>query len=170
MLSRIVLSSQRHDWKTPAEIFDRAQRALGQIDLDPCAGSGNRYARRHFTPREDGLAQPWHGRIFLNPPYGRQVAKWIRKLTDEFDAGRVTEVVALLKMASDTLWFQPLVERGAVLCLVHGRLHFSDAKAGATFPSVVAYLGPHPARFAKAFNDTGAIYAPMKIARSNPIE
>jgi phage N-6-adenine-methyltransferase len=113
MLSPIVLSSNRNDWKTPVDILKRAQRALGKIDLDPCADDGNPHAARHFTKQQDGLVQLWHGRIFVNPPYGRGVIdKWIRKLVIEVDAGRVTEVIALLKLAPETKWFDPLHETG----------------------------------------------------------
>ena len=65
-------------WLTPPEII----RALGEFDLDPCAAENQPWptAKAHYTEAEDGLIQPWFGRVWLNPPYGPHLVKWLSRM------------------------------------------------------------------------------------------
>jgi hypothetical protein len=85
------------EWLTPPEIV----AALGPFDLDPCAPEWRPWdtARRHYTAADDGLALPWSGRVWLNPPYGPAVARWIRRLHDHGDG------IALLFARVETAHF-----------------------------------------------------------------
>src|SRR6185503_8425133 len=67
-----------NEWLTPPEIV----KALGPFDLDPCAPVVRPWdtAAKHYTTAEDGLSQPWEGRVWLNPPYGPHAAKFLAKL------------------------------------------------------------------------------------------
>jgi hypothetical protein len=157
----IHFSSRSEEWYTPSEVIDRVIATLGTIDLDPCSNSRSRPvvpARNHFTKRDDGLSRQWFGRVFMNPPYGRDVKRWVAHLCAEHKCGRVTAAIALLHARTDTAWFS--LFRDYTLCFVRGRLKFAGQGAGnsAPFPSVLAYLGPQPAAFASAFADIGTIY------------
>lgn len=113
-------------WLTPPHILD----ALGPFDLDPCAAPEPRpwpTAARHITLPDDGLAQDWNGRVWLNPPYGRAVAGWISKLADH---GRGT---ALLFARTDVAWFGEHVwPRASALLFLRGRLKFHKADGSKT--------------------------------------
>lgn len=151
-------TSDTPEWYTPPEIVAAVRSALGGIDLDPCSNAGepNVPARRHFTVKDDGLAQAWRGRVYMNPPYGDVIADWVAKLREEYTSGRVTAAIALVPARTDTAWWALL--RDSVLCLVRGRLRFSESAAGAPFPSAVAYMGKDPDRFARSFRDMGDIW------------
>lgn len=104
--------SEETEWLTPWTVLDRAVVALAAIDLDPCADAGRHVpAGTHFTVADDGLAQPWHGRVFLNPPYGREVGLWIAKLAAEIAKGDGRRILggwlglrlSLAKMSLDEL-------------------------------------------------------------------
>jgi hypothetical protein len=72
-------TAQSHDWLTPRPILD----ALGSFDLDPCATAGQPWAtaKTHYTwPEQDGLMLPWAGRVWLNPPYGAQAARFLERM------------------------------------------------------------------------------------------
>lgn len=73
-------NTDNHDeWLTPKYITD----ALGEFDLDPCSPSERRpwdTAKRHIGLPNDGLAEEWEGRVWCNPPYGRETFKWLNKL------------------------------------------------------------------------------------------
>lgn len=72
-------NTDNHDeWLTPPEII----RALGGFDLDPCAPVNRPWdmASQHYTVMDNGLQKPWFGRVWCNPPYGRETFKWIEKL------------------------------------------------------------------------------------------
>ncbi len=149
-------SSASPEWYTPAEVIERVVEALGAIDLDPCADPAKRVpATKHHTENDDGLARPWHGRVYMNPPYGDAIRTWIQKLGAEYEAGRTVEAIALIPARTDTAWFRDLPWEWA--CLVTGRLEFSEHGVGAPFPSALLYLGQRPAAFVNAFGDFGLI-------------
>lgn len=94
--------SKRNDrWLTPLPIVE----ALGAFDLDPCAAPDHPTAATRWTPEEvgDGLSMPWHGRVWLNPPYGRTMGEWVRRL---FEHG---SGVALIPVATGTKLWQDVV-------------------------------------------------------------
>ena len=111
-------SSASDEWYTPPHIFDMAAATLGEVDLDPCWHPASPVrASTTYTAADDGLARPWAGRVWLNPPYGREVGTWIGKLVEEYDAGRVTEALALIPARVDTEWFRLLRSVPALLPL-----------------------------------------------------
>lgn len=137
-------SSATAEWTTPPAVLTRVVRCLGVIDLDPCADAAHTVpATRHFTVAQDGLHQPWSGRVFMNPPYGRPIGRWVSKLLAEVAAGRVTAAIVLVPARTDTAWFRQLDAWPAAFW--HGRLRFGTASHPAPFPSaVVAIQVPLP--------------------------
>lgn len=107
------------DWYTPPSIF----AALGlQFDTDPCAPALPAAAwipasLRYSLPL-DGLAQPWYGKVWLNPPYGTQTGRWVGRLAEH------GEGIALTFTRTDTPWWQSAVDRAHAVCFVAGRVEF----------------------------------------------
>lgn len=131
---------QSEDWLTPPEFLD----ALGPFDLDPCASVGQpwRTAAVQYSRPQDGLALPWEGRVWLNPPYSRKAVDWLRRLVQH---GTGT---ALVFARTETSWFFETVWRAATAVLfLEGRVHFHHpvtgerAAANAGAPSVLAAYG-----------------------------
>jgi hypothetical protein len=94
-----VLASTGVEWYTPAQYVDAAREVLGGIDLDPAScDQANRTvrARTYYTAQDDGLEHYWHGRVWLNPPYGKSSALFVGKLLAERAAGRVDAAIVLL--------------------------------------------------------------------------
>jgi len=126
-------------WLTPPEIL----KALGPFDLDPCCPPVMPWktAARCFTERDDGLAQPWAGRVWLNPPYSREAVRWLRRMAQHGNG------VALVFARTETEWFWETVWRAATaLHFFEGRIHFHHpdgrrARANAGAPSVLAAYG-----------------------------
>ena len=77
--TNVHLSSTSCEWPTPQSLFDDLSRVYGGFDLDPCATPENAKCARFFTREDDGLIQPWTGKVFCNPPYGREIGKWVKK-------------------------------------------------------------------------------------------
>lgn len=156
-----MFSSASPEWYTPRHVVEAVVEAMDGIDLDPCAEPARAVpAAQHFTATDDGLGRPWHGRVYMNPPYGREIGAWVDKLADEYEAGRVTEAIALVPSRTDTSWWAHLP--AAMVCFVTGRLAFSDHENPAPFPSAVAYLGQNPERFATAFLPLGLVYVRLE--------
>lgn len=152
-------SSENDEFYTPELIINGALALWGRIDLDPCSNSHSSPsvpARVLFTREDDGLAQPWHGRVYMNPPYtGGAPAHWVAKLIAEYETGNVTEALVLVPGRIDTEWFQPLYR--FLICHVRGRVKFANSDVPSPFPSVVAYLGPRQAEFIEVFAPLGPI-------------
>lgn len=156
----VHFSSETPEWYTPGEIIERVIKVFSFIDLDPCSNqheNPNIPARIHFTKEDDGLTKQWFGRVYMNPPYGREISDWITKLCDQYERGTVIEGIALLPSRTDTEWFR----RMAIYprCFIWGRLNFSNSDNSAPFPSMVVYFGKKVEEFIKAFSDIGDIYA-----------
>jgi hypothetical protein len=92
-----------HVWLTPPEIV----RALGEFDLDPCAAPSPRpwdTAVRHIELPECGLAADWHGRVWLNPPYGQHTSAWLKKMADHGDGIALVFARTETRMFVDHVW------------------------------------------------------------------
>lgn len=156
-------SSETPEHYTPPLIIERVLACFGTIDLDPCANRGTPVvpAKKRFTAVQDGLAQTWHGRVYMNPPYGAEIDAWIEKLCAEHQSGHVKEAIALVPGRIDTQWFKRL--RNGVCCFIEGRLTFVGNDDPAPFPSIAVYLGPSAARFSRAFADLGDLWRRVDI-------
>jgi phage N-6-adenine-methyltransferase len=157
-------------WFTPPEYIGRARRVLGQIDLDPasCAlAQATVQAARYFTEDDDGLSQPWHGKIFCNPPYARiEIGRFVGKLADEFQNGNVEQAILLTHSASDTAWFSRAVSIASALCFPRGRINFYGSQGTSPIgASVFFYIGNSAQRFAQEFGEVGSIMVPWPGAR-----
>lgn len=154
-------SSETPEHYTPKLILDAVVACAGAIDLDPCSNPGkpNVPAARHFTAIDDGLTQPWSGRVFMNPPYGQDIVEWIAKFVAEWRRD-MSEGFALVPSRTDTEWFETLTTANddLVVCFVRGRLTFIGNDDPAPFPSMVAYLGPKHDRFAEVFGQIGSLW------------
>lgn len=141
-MDRILFSSLCMDWGTPQDFFDKLDSEF-DFTLDPCASPNTAKCKRFFTPVEDGLKQSWRGeRVFMNPPYGREISNWVRKAFEE-SRERETLVVCLLPARTDTAWWWDYCMRGDIR-FIRGRLKFVGkndkgilVNNSATFPSAV---------------------------------
>lgn len=134
----VHFSSATDEWETPQALFDELSWIFGGFTLDPCATRSNAKCARFFTSAENGLAQRWEGKVFMNPPYGRSIGPWVRKAFESSLEG--TLVVCLLPARTDTRWWQEYAKRGQVWFL-RGRLKFGKARNAAPFPSAVVIFG-----------------------------
>lgn len=156
-------SSKTAEHYTPQVIIDATLACLGEIDLDPCSNSQlspNIPAARHFTADNDGLMMPWGGRVYMNPPYGREIDDWVAKLCLEYERGDVTEAIALVPARTDTQWWLRL--RDYPVCFIIGRLTFGGNTDPAPFPSAVFYLGNDIGAFYHAFCELGDCWQRME--------
>jgi phage N-6-adenine-methyltransferase len=138
-------STERMDWRTPRALFDALQGVFGRFDLDPCTDESNPLrTKRFYTERDDGLARPWSGLVFANPPYGRALPTWIAKARDEARRSRAT-VVCLVPARTDTRWWSVCREAGEITYL-EGRVRFElpDGSLAdpAPFPSAIVVFRP----------------------------
>lgn len=134
MNNAVMFSSQTDQWATPQEFFDQLDEEFS-FTLDPCADEYNHKCERYYTKEQDWLAQNWAGHtVFCNPPYGRELPKWIKKCHDEAEHATV---VMLIPARTDTKALHDYIYGKAEIRFVRGRLKFGDSKNSAPFPSMV---------------------------------
>lgn len=139
MINQGVFTSNSPEWATPDSFFADLNAHFGPFDLDPCATPENAKCPKFFTKDDDGLSMPWQGRVFCNPPYGREIPKWVEKAYQESLNGAF--VVCLLPARTDTKWFHTWCVKGSVR-FVGGRIKFSGNKNSAPFPSMIVVFSP----------------------------
>lgn len=134
MNTDLMFSSKSNEWETPQKTFDELNKEFG-FTLDVAATDENAKCEKFFTLKENGLAQDWTGEIcFMNPPYGREVGKWIEKAYNEAQKGAT--VVCLIPARTDTRYFHDYCFKGEVR-FIRGRLKFGGSENSAPFPSAV---------------------------------
>ena len=151
------------EWYTPAEYIEAARQVLGTIDLDPASSivaNETVKAENFFTANDNGLAKEWSGRVWLNPPFtSGLIEQFANKLVAEFNAGNVTEAVALVDNATETRWFRKFADSSHAIVFTTGRINF---RKGGTFEEgsptrgqAFFYLGGNPDKFYEAFAKFG---------------
>jgi len=139
----------KDEWLTPPWILLH----LGKFDLDPCAPKERPWntAKYHvhkpdFPGDADGLETAWHGRVWLNPPYGRETGRWLNKLANHGNG------IALIFARTETeMFFEHVWNKADAVLFIRRRLHFhhvdgSEAKENAGAPSVLVAYGKDNAR------------------------
>ena len=74
------------EWTTPRDLFDELDREF-HFTLDVASTDENALCERHYTKDDDGLIRPWGGSVWCNPPYGREITKWVRRAAETNGGG-----------------------------------------------------------------------------------
>lgn len=146
-MNQVLLSSNNNNWCTPQDFFDELDAEFHFV-LDAAANERSAKCDDFFTPEQDGLSRSWErsdGAVFCNPPYGREIPKWVKKAFEESQLSKTT-IVLLIPARTDTAYFHDYIYGHSEIRFVRGRLKFTDEFGysfdRAPFPSmVVIYNG-----------------------------
>jgi phage N-6-adenine-methyltransferase len=130
-MSDVHFSSKTDLWATPVKFFEDMAAQYGPFDIDVCADATNAKCPVYFDKTSDGLAQKWIGKCWMNPPYGRDIGKWMKKASESN-----ATVVCLVPARTDTKWWHDYAMKGEIT-FIKGRLKFGNATNSAPFPSAV---------------------------------
>ena len=127
---------------TPQSLYKMLDSEF-HFSLDVCASHENAKCQRYFTKEQDCLILKWsHETCFMNPPYGRQIARFIKKAYTESLTDNTT-VVCLLPSRTDTVWWHEYVMRADEVRFIKGRLTFENEIDCAPFPSAIVVFRDH---------------------------
>lgn len=160
---KVHFSSKKQDWETPQDFFDKLNEEF-HFNLDVCASDTNHKCNEWFDENVNGLEMHWFltspskhigdtgyfypATCWMNPPYGREIGKWVKKAYEESRKG--CTVVCLLPARTDTKWYHTYIydastwkaREGVEIRQLKGRLKFVGAIASAPFPSMVVIFRP----------------------------
>lgn len=115
-----VNTEEKWEYVTPPYII----KALGDFDLDPCGCEFSPVKTAYeliCMPIDNGLFSPWQGRVWLNPPYGRRITRWLGKMAEH------NHGIALIFSRTNTEYFHKYVFRVATgILFLKGRIRFLD--------------------------------------------
>jgi phage N-6-adenine-methyltransferase len=135
MINKGLFTSNTGEWETPQDFFDELNKEFN-FTFDVCATKENAKCKRFWTKENNALTKDWNlERFWMNPPYGREIGKWIKKAATK----RNGIVVALLPARTDTRWFHDYIYKKPYVEIkfIKGRLKFGGAKNSAPFPSML---------------------------------
>jgi phage N-6-adenine-methyltransferase len=157
----VMQSSESNEYYTPAQYIEAARKVMGYIDLDPAsceAANRNVQAKLYYSIEDNGLAQDWQGRVWLNPPYGRNASDFAERLLAAYRAKKVSQAIMLVNAnITETKWFAPFWDY--LICFTNHRINFvnADEKSGSTHGSIFVYLGEKGAAFIREFRGFGVV-------------
>lgn len=162
--AHVAHNSGQNEWYTPAAFIEAARQVMGEIDLDPASSEiANRtvQAARYFTAEDDGLAHDWPVcRIWMNPPYAQPlISEFCNKIAEAADAG--AEAIVLVNNATETAWFQRMLQSASALCFPEKRVRFLDPDGnpgGSPLQGqALLYFGSNVSAFTGKFSEFGGV-------------
>lgn len=153
-----------NEWYTPKEYIEAATKVLGEIDLDPAStpeANAVVGAKAFYTLEQNGLQQPWRGRVWLNPPYAQpDIELFAGKLAESVVAHDVSAALILVNNATETEWFRTIANVARGCCFPEGRVKFWSPDRDSATPlqgQAVFYIGTNFGLFQKQFRSFGTI-------------
>ena len=164
-IAHVSHNSGENEWYTPVAYIEAARAVMGGIDTDPasCAqANATVKADKYYDSKADGLAQKWHGRVFMNPPYAQPlIANFARAVAAKFSNKEITEAIVLVNNATETEWFNKMIKHASAICFPNGRIRFVNKEGkpgGAPLQGqAVLYFGIKIQKFISEFKGFGWI-------------
>ena len=158
----ISYNSKNNEWYTPAKYIEAVTRVMGVIDLDPASNEiANKtvQAGTYYSIDNDGLSKEWRGRVFMNPPYSRDLLpKFVDKLIYHLKSGDVQEAIILVNNATETNWFNSLIGIASAIIFPSSRVKYymPDGKTGTPLQGqAFIYIGRQKELFFQEFSKFG---------------
>jgi len=151
------------EWYTPPEWIAMARAVMGGIDLDPASNPIAQAwikADRFYTKDDDGLAQPWAGRVWCNPPYGKFSRLFIERGLQFYKTGDVPQCIFMVNRTG-AAWYVDLADQFDALCQVRKRISFLNpegkVEGSPRYHNDILYLGPNVEKFVAVFSPVGRL-------------
>lgn len=131
-------SSDKTEYSTPLSLFEPIGKEFG-IETDVCASKENAKAKKYWTKEDDALSKEWVGNCWMNPPFCRDLGKWVRKAHRDAEKFGGTKV-CLIPVRSNTKWWGD-VAKDAEIRFVIGEVNFNNLPRGIWLPMCIVIFG-----------------------------
>lgn len=163
--AHVAHNSGDNEWYTPSKHIELARSVMGGIDCDPATSEvANRtvQAETIFTAQDDGRAQTWRGRVWMNPPYAQPLmGDFAEAVSAKFESGEIEQACILVNNATETKWFQRMLEASSAVCFPKSRIKFLDPEGNASGAPLqgqaIVYMGGSVDLFKQAFEQEGVV-------------
>ena len=161
----VSYNSGENEWYTPPEYIEAARNVMGSIDLDPASSEiANKTvkAKWFYTKDNNGLEKEWAGNIWMNPPYASDLIKqFTSRFIEQFNSGDIQQAIILVNNATETIWFQDLLNVASAVCFVKGRIKYLNTVGEAANSPLQGqaffYTGKNIAGFLEVFSSFGVV-------------
>jgi phage N-6-adenine-methyltransferase len=141
---KVHFTSNTNEWFTPDYIYKPLNKRFN-FTLDPCCTKESAKCKKFYTVADDGLSKDWGKNVvWVNPPYGREIGKWIKKCYESAIDGAT--VVMLIPARTDTQAWYDYCSQAAEIIFIKGRVKFINegqaVPAPAPFPSAIVVFNP----------------------------
>lgn len=134
--------SKSHIYETPKNIFEPLQEEF-DLQLDVCANKENNKCEVYFTEKQDALSQNWNTNFWMNPPFGRELRKFVKKAQEESEKNKVTGV-CLIPVRSNTIWWHKyIIDTDAEVRFIKGEVKFVGFERGLWMPFAIVIFRPN---------------------------
>jgi len=158
----VSYNTGENEWYTPPEYIESANKVMGDIDLDPASSDiANKIvnAAIYYSKDNDGLNKPWEGKVWMNPPYASDlIKKFAVKFASHVIDNEITEGIALVNNATETIWFKALIDCASAVVFTTGRVKFLDPQGNPGAPlqgQAIIYCGENANKFLIEFRKFG---------------
>lgn len=163
--AHVAHNSGDNEWYTPAKHIELAREVMGGIDCDPATSEiANRtiQAGTIYTAENDGRAQTWRGRVWMNPPYANPLmSDFAEAVSTKFESGEIEQACILVNNATETKWFQRMLEAASAVCFPKSRIKFLDPDGKPTNTPLqgqaIVYMGSRIDAFKESFQQEGVV-------------
>jgi len=163
--AHVANNSGNNEWYTPAKHIELARLVMGGIDTDPATSEiANRTvkAAKIFTADDDGRAQVWSGRVWMNPPYAQPLmGDFAEAVSSKYESGEIDQACILVNNATETQWFQRMLASASAVCFPKSRIKFVDPQGNASGAPLqgqaIVYMGENVKSFQEAFKAEGKV-------------
>lgn len=159
---QVSFNSGNNEWYTPAKYVELARKVLGVIDVDPAScdyANKTIKAKTYYTIDNNGLDKQWNGKVWMNPPYSADlVQKFTDKMVSEFESGNTNEAIVLVNNATETQWFNNMIQDASAVAFPKGRIRYESTSREMNTPiqgQAFIYFGDNKNKFCDVFKEIG---------------